>query len=74
VDTQAAMHADAEITTDIATHLKTSYYGMEHPLLSLLMGKTRIKGLAKSQQFQKIFAVTPGRAWNFVEAGKTPSS
>jgi hypothetical protein len=74
VDTQPALHADAEIASDIATFLKTSYYEMENPLLAMLLGKTRIKGLAKSQQFQKIFAVTPSRVWNFVEAGKSSAS
>ena len=62
--------ADTEITTDIATYLKTSLHNMQSPLLALLMGKTRIKGLAGGQQFQKIFAVTPSRIWNFVEVGK----
>jgi hypothetical protein len=70
VEAQAATNADAEITTDIATYLKTSLYNMEHPMLALLKGKTRIKGLNKSQQFQKIFAVTPSRIWNFVEDGR----
>src|SRR6266498_3679976 len=70
VKSQAATHADAEITTDIATYFKTSVYNMEHPMLALLKGKTRVKGLNKSQQFQKIFAVTPSRIWNFVEAGR----
>jgi len=64
-------HADTEITTDIATYMKTSTYNMQSPILALLMGKTRIKGMAGSQQFQKIFAVTPSRIWNFVEVGKT---
>lgn len=63
--------ADAEITTDIATYLKTSLHNMQSPLLALLLGKTRIKGLAGGQQFQKIFAVTPSRIWSFVEPGKT---
>jgi len=70
VEAQAATNADAEITTDIATYLKTSLYNMEHPMLALLMGKTRIKGLSGSQQFQKIFATTPSRIWNFVEDGR----
>jgi hypothetical protein len=70
VATQAAPDADAEITTDIATYFKTSLYNMEHPMLALLMGKTRIKGLSGSQQFQKIFATTPSRIWNFVEDGR----
>ncbi|HEX9332299.1 MAG TPA: SCP2 sterol-binding domain-containing protein, partial [Anaerolineales bacterium] len=70
VEAQAAAHADAEITTDIATYLKASLYNMEHPMLALLKGKTRIKGMSKSQQFQKVFAVTPSRIWNFVEGGR----
>ena len=70
VEAQAATRADAEITTDIATYFKTSLYNMEHPMLALLMGKTRIKGLSGSQQFQKIFATTPSRIWNFVEDGR----
>ena len=62
--------ADAEITSDIATYLKTSIHSMQSPLLALLLGKTRIKGLSKAQQFQKIFAATPARVWNFVEQGR----
>jgi hypothetical protein len=64
-------HADTEITTDIATYLKTSFYNMQSPVTALIMGKTKIKGMAGGQQFQKIFAVTPSRIWNFVEPGKT---
>ena len=65
---------DAEITTDIATYMKTSTYNMQSPILALLMGKTRIKGMAGSQQFQKIFVVTPSRIWNFAQRGQaTPS-
>ena len=64
-------HADAEITTDIATYLKTSVHNMQSPILALLLGKTRIKGLAGGQQFQKIFTTTPSRIWNLVELGKT---
>ena len=71
VEKTAPPHADAEITTDIATYMKTSTYNMQSPILALLMGKTRIKGMAGSQQFQKIFAATPSRIWNFVEVGKT---
>jgi hypothetical protein len=71
VEAGSTAHADAEITTDIATYLKTSVHNMQAPILALLMGKTRIKGLAGGQQFQKIFAVTPSRIWNFVEPGKT---
>jgi hypothetical protein len=70
VKAQAASPTDAKITTDLATYLKTSLYNMEHPILALLMGKTRIKGMSGSQQFQKIFATTPSRIWNFVEDGK----
>ncbi len=70
VDTQATS-TDAEITSDIATYLKTSVHQMQSPLLALLMGKTRIKGMSKAQQFQKIFASTPSRIWNFVEQGRT---
>lgn len=69
VETQATS-ADAEITSDIATYLKTSIHQMQSPLLALLMGKTRIKGVSKAQQFQKIFASTPSRIWNFVEQGR----
>jgi DinB superfamily/SCP-2 sterol transfer family len=65
-----AEQADTEITTDIATYLKTSLYNMQSPIVALLTGKTRIKGMAGGQQFQKIFAVTPSRIWNFVEDGK----
>jgi len=61
---------DAEITTDIATYMKTSVHNMRSPIIALLMGKTRIKGVSKGQQFQKIFAVTPSRIWKFVEVGK----
>lgn len=71
VDTGPAARADSELTADIATFMKTSYYGMENPLLALLLGKVRIKGLAKSQQFQKLFALTPSRVWNLVEFGKS---
>jgi len=63
-------NADATISTDIATYLKTSVHNMQSPILALLMGKTRIKGLAGGQQFQKIFTTTPARIWNFVEVGK----
>jgi hypothetical protein len=44
---------------------------MQSPILALLLGKTKIKGMAGGQQFQKIFATTPSRIWNFVELGKT---
>lgn len=71
VESKAASRADTEISTDIATYLKTSIHNMQSPILALLTGKTRIKGLAKSQQFQKVFATTPSRIWNFVEHGKT---
>jgi hypothetical protein len=71
VEPKAASLADTEISTDIATYLKTSIHNMQSPILALLTGKTRIKGLAKSQQFQKVFAATPSRIWNFVEHGKT---
>jgi hypothetical protein len=70
VEAGPTAHADAEISTDIATYLKTSVHNMQSPILALLMGKTRIKGLAGGQQFQKIFAVTPSRLWNFTEVGK----
>ncbi len=70
VESQAATPADTQITTDIATYMKTSLYNMEHPLIALLKGKTRIKGISKSQQFQKVFAVTPSRVWNFVADGR----
>ena len=69
-----AVHADAEISSDIATYLKTSIHHMQSPLLALLLGKTRIRGMSKAQQFQKIFAVTPSRIWNFVEQGKIAPS
>ena len=65
-----AAHADAEITSDIATYLKTSIHYMQSPVLALLLGKTRIRGMSKAQQFQKIFAATPSRVWNFVEQGR----
>jgi len=71
LEARADPHADAEITTDIATYLKTSVHNMQSPLLALLLGKTKIKGLAGGQQFQKIFTTTPSRIWNFVELGKT---
>jgi len=71
VEPQASPPADAEITSDIATYLKTSVYEMQYPLAALLMGKTRIKGLSKAQQFQKLFAITPSRIWNLVEEGRT---
>jgi len=71
IEKTAPAHADSEITTDIATYMKTSTYNMQSPIIALLMGKTKIKGMAGSQQFQKIFAVTPSRIWNFVEVGKT---
>jgi len=71
VEAKADPQADAEITTDIATYLKTSVHNMQSPILALLMGKTKIKGMARGQQFQKIFATTPSRIWNFVELGKT---
>jgi len=71
IEAKADPHADAEISTDIATYLKTSIHNMQSPILALLMSKARVKGLAKSQQFQKIFASTPSRIWNFVEVGKT---
>jgi len=71
VEEKAVTHADAEITTDIATYLKTSVHNMQSPILALLMGKTKIKGMAGSQQFQKIFATTPSRIWNLVEVGKS---
>jgi len=71
VEARAASHADAEITSDIATYLKTSVHQMQSPLSALLRGKTRIKGVSKAQQFQKLFAVTPGRVWSFVEQGRT---
>lgn len=70
VEAGSTSQADAEITTDIATYLKTSVHNMQSPILALLMGKTRIKGLTGGQQFQKIFATTPSRIWNFVEVGK----
>ena len=65
-----AVNADVEITSDIASYLKTSILQTEPPLLALLLGKTRIKGIRKAQQFQKIFASTPSRMWNFVERGR----
>jgi DinB family protein/SCP-2 sterol transfer family protein len=71
VEAKAESHADADITTDIATYLKTSVHNMQSPILALLLGKTKIKGMAGGQQFQKIFATTPSRIWNFVELGKT---
>jgi hypothetical protein len=71
VEAKADPHADAEITTDISTYLKTSVHNMQSPILALLLGKTKIKGLAGGQQFQKIFTTTPSRIWNFVELGKT---
>ena len=74
VEKTAPAHADTEITTDIATYMKTSTYNMQSPIIALLRGKTRIKGMAGSQQFQKIFAVTPSRIWNFVDRGKTTTS
>jgi len=74
VEVGPVAHADTEMTTDIATFMKTSYYGLENPLLALLLGKLRIKGLAKSRQFQKIFAPTPSRVWNLVEFGKSSAS
>jgi len=74
VEAQAAAHADAEITSDIATYLKTSIHQMQPALLALLMGKTRIKGMSKAQQFQKLFAATPSRMWNFVEQGRIAPS
>jgi len=67
----ADLHPDTQITTDIATYLKTTLHRMLSPQLALLTGKMRIKGLAKSQQYQKIFAISSSRAWNFVEVGKT---
>ncbi len=70
VEAQAAAHADAEITSDIATYLRTSIHQMQSPLLALLMGKTRIKGMSKAQRFQKLFAATPSRIWNFVDQGR----
>jgi DinB family protein len=71
LEANAAPQADAEITTDIATYLKTSVHHMQSPILALLLGRTKIKGMAGGQQFQKIFATTPSRIWNLVELGKT---
>jgi hypothetical protein len=70
VEKTAITLPDAEITTDIATYMKTSTYDMQSPVIALLMGKTKIKGMAGGQLFQKVFAVTPSRIWNFVEDGK----
>ena len=70
VEKSATTHSDAEITTDIATYMKTSTYNMQSTVVALLMGKTKIKGMAGGQQFQKVFAITPSRIWNFVEVGK----
>jgi len=71
LEANAVPQADAEITTDIATYLKTSVHNMQSPILALLLGKTKIKGMAGGGQFQKIFATTPSRIWNLVELGKT---
>jgi DinB family protein/SCP-2 sterol transfer family protein len=73
VEKTASTLANAEITTDIATYMKTSTYNMQSPIMALLTGKTRIKGMVSSQQFQKIFAITPSRIWNFADRGKTTS-
>lgn len=67
---QEDAQADAVISSDIATYLKTSLYEMQNPLLALLTGKTRIKGLSKAQQFQTLFAATPSRVWQLVERGR----
>ena len=61
---------DAVIATDIATYLKTSLCGMQNPFIALLTGKSRIIGLNKARQFQKIFASTPSRVWQLVEEGR----
>lgn len=70
VEAQSTAPADTEITSDIATYMKTSTYRMQSPLLALLTGKTRVKGFSQAQQFQKIYAITPDRIWNFVEQGR----
>lgn len=70
VEPQAAAKADGELTTDIATYMNITYYG-KSSVMTLLTGKVRIKGMSNVQQFQKLFAVTPSRMWNFVQRGKT---
>ncbi len=69
VAAQEAAQPDAVISTDIATYLKTSIYGMQNPVLALLTGKSRIKGLRQARQFQALFADTPSRVWQLVERG-----
>lgn len=71
VEANASAQADTEITTDITTYLKTTIYNMQSPILALLMGRTKIKGMAGSRQFQKLYAITPARIWNIVDRGKT---
>jgi hypothetical protein len=65
---------DASISSDIATYLKTSVYGMQHPLIALLTGKTHIRGFSKVRQFQRLVAPTPTQAWQPIERGRdTPA-
>lgn len=71
IESVAAADADAEISSDIATYMKTNFYRMRSLLLALLLRKTRNKGPRCAQQSQNLCAVTPTRVCSSVDHGRS---
>jgi putative sterol carrier protein len=61
--------ADVTMTTDIATFLKTSAFGIQNPFLPMLTGKTKVRGFGKARKLKKLFTPPSRQVWQPIEQG-----
>jgi hypothetical protein len=69
VERQAASNADVVMTTHTAMYLKTSAFNIQSPLLALLRGGIRVRGLNKLSVLQRLFSPSPQQVWQPMEQG-----
>jgi hypothetical protein len=61
---------DTSFTVDYVTYMKANFFRMQNPMLAMLFGKMKVKGLSKAGNFQKLYAVWPEREWRTHELGR----
>ena len=66
----AVASPDLSFSTDYITYMKANFYGMQNPILAMLFGKMKVRGLSSAGKFQKLYAVWPEREWQTHEMGR----